>query len=40
MFDIELVGKVGSMALIDRQNDDIDYTIIARLGRELKPGYI
>ena len=40
MFDIELVGKVGSMALIDRQNDDIDYNIIARLGRELKPGYI
>lgn len=39
-FDIELVGKVGSMALINREFQDIDYNIIARLSRELKPGYI
>ena len=39
-FDIELVGKVGSMALINEVNKDIDYNVIARLSRELKPGYI
>ena len=39
-FDIELVGKIGSMALIDREYQDINYNIIARLSRELRPGYI
>lgn len=39
-FDIELVGKVGSMALINREHDDIDYNIIARISRQLKPGMI
>ena len=39
-FDIELVGKIGSMALIDKQDNIIDYTRVARLSRELKPGYI
>lgn len=39
-FDIELVGKVGSMALINREHDDIDYNIISRISRSLKPGYI
>lgn len=39
-FDVELVGKIGSMALINREYNDIDYNIIARLSRELKPGYI
>mgnify|MGYP001355226127 CR=1 FL=1 len=39
-FDIELVGKIGSLALINREYQDIDYNIIARLSRELKPGYI
>ena len=39
-FDIELVGKIGSMALINREYQDINYNIIARLSRELKPGYI
>ncbi len=39
-FDIELVGKVGSMALIDKQNNDIDYNVLARISRELKPGYL
>lgn len=39
-FDIELVGKVGSMALINKAYNDIDYNVIARLSKELKPGYI
>jgi len=39
-FDIELVGKVGSMALINRENNDIDYNILSRLSKELKPGYV
>lgn len=39
-FDIELVGKIGSMALIDRDYQDMNYNIIARLSRELRPGYI
>lgn len=39
-FDIELVGKVGSVALINKEYHDINYNIIARLSRELKPGYI
>ncbi len=38
-FDIELVGKIGSMALIDSESNDLNYNIIARLSRELKPGY-
>ncbi len=39
-FDIELVGKIGSMALIDKNSNILDYTLIARLSAELKPGYI
>lgn len=39
-FDIELVGKIGSMALINKENNDIDYNILSRISRELKPGYI
>lgn len=39
-FDIELVGKVGSMALITPEHDDIDYNVISRIGRCLKPGYV
>lgn len=39
-FDIELVGKVGSMALINKEHDDIDYNIIARISRSLRPGVI
>ena len=30
-FDIELVGKIGSMALIDRESNILNYTLIARL---------
>lgn len=37
---IDLVGKIGSMALIRREESDMDYNIFARLGRELKPGMI
>ena len=39
-FDIELVGKIGSMALINKENNVLDYTLIARLAGELKPGYV
>ena len=39
-FDVELVGKIGSMALIDKASNILDYTLIARLSSELKPGYI
>ena len=39
-FDVELVGKIGSMALIDTKSNMLDYTLIARLSAELKPGYI
>ena len=38
--DYELVGKIGSMALIDREDGIIDYTRVARISRELRPGYI
>ena len=39
-YQFDLVGKIGSMALIRREDQDIDYNIFARLGRELKPGMI
>ncbi|MDR1569424.1 MAG: uridylate kinase [Oscillospiraceae bacterium] len=35
-----LVGKIGSMALIRKEDNDIDYNTIARLASELKPGMI
>lgn len=37
---IELVGKIGSMALIDRKHNSIDYNKFARLGRQLRPGMV
>ncbi len=40
MFDVQLVGKIGSMALINKESNMLDYTLIARLSGELKPGYI
>ncbi|MBH1940908.1 uridylate kinase [Mobilitalea sibirica] len=40
MFDCELVGKIGSMALIRRDDYDIDYNVFSRLGAELEPGFI
>ena len=38
--EIELVGKIGSMALIRREDLDIDYNIFSRLGHDLRPGMI
>ena len=39
-YRFELVGKIGSMALIRKEDQDIDYNIFSRLGAELKPGMI
>ncbi len=39
-YDYELVGKIGSMALIRKEDRDIDYNIIARLADQLRPGMI
>ncbi|MDD4772465.1 MAG: uridylate kinase [Eubacteriales bacterium] len=39
-FDIELVGKIGSMALIREAEHDIDYNVFSRIGSELHPGVI
>ena len=39
-FQFDLVGKIGSMALIRQEDNDIDYNIFSRIGRELKPGMI
>ena len=37
----DLVGKIGSMALIRKEDKDIDYNIFSRLGAELTtPGVI
>lgn len=37
---IELVGKIGSMALIRQEDKDINYNIFSRLGADLKPGMV
>jgi len=37
---IDLVGKIGSMALISRDKNSIDENIFARIGDSLKPGMI
>ncbi len=39
-YQFELVGKIGSMALIRREDRDIDYNIFSRIGSELRPGMI
>ena len=39
-FDVELVGKIGSMALIREAEHDIDYNVFSRIGSELRPGMI
>ena len=39
-YQFELVGKIGSMALIRREDRDIDYNICSRIGSERKPGMI
>lgn len=40
MGKIKLVLKIGSMALINRERDDMDYNIISRLSKELYPGCV
>ena len=40
VFDTELVGKIGSIALINRENNDLDYNIFSRISKELKPGFV
>ena len=37
---LDLVIKIGSMALIRKQDSDIDYNILSRLSAELKPGTV
>ena len=39
-FDFELVIKIGSMALIREEDNDLNYNIISRLAGELHPGHI
>ena len=39
-YDVELVGKIGSMALIREEERDIDYNVFSRIGSELCPGMI
>lgn len=39
-FDIEVVGKIGSMALIQREENELDYNVFARIGRSLRPGML
>ena len=39
-FDFEVVGKIGSMALINKTDNDIDYNVFARIGAFLRPGII
>ena len=39
-YQFDLVGKIGSMALIRKEDQEIDYNIISRLGADLRPGMI
>lgn len=39
-FDCELVGKVGSMALIDKKRNALSYDAVARISQDLLPGDI
>ncbi|OJU11497.1 MAG: uridylate kinase [Clostridiales bacterium 43-6] len=39
-FDTELVGKIGSMALIREAEHDMDYNVFSRIGSELRPGFV
>lgn len=39
-FDCELVGKIGSMALINREIDELDYNTFSRIGKYLRPGHV
>ncbi len=39
-FDCDLVGKVGSMALIDKKRNALSYDTVARISQDLLPGDI
>ncbi|HBL83635.1 MAG: uridylate kinase [Clostridiales bacterium GWF2_38_85] len=39
-FDCEIVGKIGSMALINREINELDYNTFSRIGKYLSPGYV
>ncbi len=39
-FDCEVVGKIGSMALIQKGEYDIDYNVFSRIGMDLTPDFI
>lgn len=39
-FDVELVGKIGSMALIRKKEHELNYNVFSRIGKELRPGMI
>ncbi len=39
-FGVELVGKIGSMALIDKAKKEIDLVRFKRLAKELRPGIV
>jgi glutamate 5-kinase len=36
-FDCEVVGKIGSMALINREINELDYNTFSRIGKYLYP---
>ena len=40
MAQVDLVVKIGSMALIQKAENEIDYNIFQRLGGDLRPGMI
>ena len=40
MEKLDLVVKIGSMALIQKDENAIDYNIFQRLGGDLRPGMI
>ncbi len=39
-FDCELVGKIGSMALINQEINELDYNAFSRIGKYLQPGHV
>ena len=40
MSNIDLVIKIGSMALIQKEDSVIDYNVFQRLGNALRPGML
>ena len=40
MNSIDLVIKIGSMALIQKEDNVIDYNVFQRLGNALRPGML